>query len=86
MVTVQLTQQLADLLAVDAVTRIPAVDDVGAVVDALEAAAPGVRDRLVDAGRLRRFVLVFVDGEQADLATPVAEGSHVRFLGAVAGG
>ena len=36
---------------------------------------PGLRDRLVEAGpRLRPHINVFVDGEPADLATPVRAG------------
>jgi molybdopterin synthase sulfur carrier subunit len=61
--------------------------DVGAVIDALEARVPGMRDRLVEAGpRLRRHINVFVDGEPADLATAVGPGATVHVIPAVSGG
>ena len=54
-------------------------------------AHPGFRDRLFDdSGALRRFVNVFVADEDVrflqGLATPVAEGSTVSIVPAVAGG
>ena len=61
--------------------------DVAAVIDALDARVPGLRDRLVEAGpRLRRHINVFVDGEPADLATPVGPGATVHVIPAVSGG
>jgi len=63
----------------------------GASVDeilrALDEAAPGMRDRLVEEGpRLRRHINVFVDGQPADLATPVAATATVHVIPAVSGG
>ena len=63
----------------------------GATVDqvltALDDAAPGMRDRLVEEGpRLRRHINVFVDGQPADLATPVGAGATVHVIPAVSGG
>ena len=51
----------------------------------------GLRDRLYDdAGSLRRFVNVYVAGEDIrfldGLATPVADGAELTILPAVAGG
>ncbi|MCO8272037.1 MoaD/ThiS family protein [Actinoplanes sp. TRM 88003] len=37
-------------------------------------------------GAVRRYVNIFVDGEQAGLETPVAPGSEVQVLPSVAGG
>jgi len=64
---------------------------VGEALAALEEAHPGVAERLLDEqGRLRRFVNVFVDDEDVRFAqgleTPVAAGSTVSIIPAVAGG
>jgi molybdopterin converting factor small subunit len=61
--------------------------DVGEVVLALEAAHPGVLDRLCEPGpRIRPFINLFVDGERADMATPVQPRSVIHVVPAVAGG
>lgn len=64
---------------------------VGEVLKALDAAHPGMADRLFDeAGGLRRFVNVFVDEEDvrflSGLETPLSEGQTVSIVPAVAGG
>ena len=64
---------------------------VGEVLKALDVAYPGFGERLFDdAGKLRRFVNVFVAEEDIrfldGLATPVADGDEVTILPAVAGG
>jgi molybdopterin converting factor small subunit len=60
---------------------------VAAVLDALDATIPGLRDRLVESGpRLRPHINVFVDGTPATLATPVADGSVIHVIPAVSGG
>ena len=60
---------------------------VGAILDALDADVPGMRDRLVDAGpRLRPHINVFVDGQPADLTTPVGAAATVHVIPAVSGG
>ena len=73
----------------------PTVDVDGAtladVLEALEGAHPGFRDRLLDDdGRLRRFVNVFVADDDVrfldGLATPVPDGETVSIVPAVAGG
>ena len=57
------------------------------VLTALDGAAPGMRDRLVEEGpRLRRHINVFVDGQPADLATAVGPASTVHVIPAVSGG
>ena len=57
------------------------------VLTALDGAAPGMRDRLVEEGpRLRPHINVFVDGRPADLATPVGPASTVHVIPAVSGG
>ena len=64
---------------------------VGEVVKALEAAHPGVAERILDdGGKIRRFVNIFVDDEDVRFAggleTPVREGATVSIIPAVAGG
>ena len=60
---------------------------VGELLVALDAAVPGMRERLVEAGpRLRPHINVFVDGSPADLATPVSAGATVHVIPAVSGG
>jgi molybdopterin converting factor small subunit len=62
-------------------------DSVDAVLDELDAAVPGMRDRLVEAGpRLRPHINVFVDGSPADLGTPVGTNAVVHVIPAVSGG
>ena len=57
------------------------------VLSALDQAAPGMRDRLVEEGpRLRRHINVFVDGQPADLTTPVGPTATVHVIPAVSGG
>jgi molybdopterin synthase sulfur carrier subunit len=61
------------------------------VLDALFEAHGELRDRLSDGdGGVRRFVNVYVDGEDIrfgdGLQTPVADGQEVQILPAVAGG
>ncbi len=64
---------------------------VGDALKALDAAHPGLADRLFDdSGQLRRFVNVFLADEDVrvleGLATPVAEGQTLSIVPAVAGG
>ena len=64
---------------------------VGEVLKALDAAHPGMGERLFDdAGGLRRFVNVFLDDEDvrflSGLASPVADRQTLSIVPAVAGG
>lgn len=61
---------------------------VGAVIDALDARFPGVRDRLCDGDAMKPGLAVVVDGDTTSLGrlrkvTPDAE---VHFLPAIGGG
>ena len=61
------------------------------VLDALEAMAPGILQRVVsDTGELRRFVNVYVNDDDVrfldGLATPTPAGVTVSIVPAVAGG
>jgi sulfur-carrier protein len=71
-----------------------AVDGSGATLDELlnnlDAAHNGLRERLVDGEKLRRFVNVYLNDEDVrflgGLETPVKDGDTVTVLPAVAGG
>ncbi|MDX8410704.1 MAG: ubiquitin-like small modifier protein 1 [Mariprofundaceae bacterium] len=74
----------ADEVSVDAA-------DVGAMVDALEAAHPGIRERLCDeAGEIRRFVNIYVNDEDVRFLdgrnTALKDGDQVSIVPAIAGG
>jgi molybdopterin synthase sulfur carrier subunit len=65
--------------------------DVASLVDALEAAHPGLRDRLYDGGgELRTYVRVFVNEEDVRFLegkkTALAPGDTVAIVPAIAGG
>ena len=60
---------------------------VSEVIAALDAAWPGVADRLCDAGpTIREHINVFVDGERAVLSTTVPAGATIHIIPAIAGG
>jgi molybdopterin synthase sulfur carrier subunit len=64
---------------------------VGDVLAALDVAHPGFADRLFDdAGKLRRFINVFLDEEDIrflqGVDTPVGAGATLSIIPAVAGG
>jgi sulfur-carrier protein len=60
---------------------------VGEILSALDATVPGMRDRLVESGpRLRPHINVFVDGQPADLGSPVGASATVHVIPAVSGG
>jgi sulfur-carrier protein len=85
--TVLLPRSLLALLP--AAERRSVVDgsDFAAVIAALDARVPGLRDRLVEEGpRLRPHINVFVAGRPADLGTPVAPEDTVHIIPAVSGG
>jgi sulfur-carrier protein len=60
------------------------------VIESVEADNPGIKDRLIDGGDLRRFINVYVNDEDVrfldGLATQVGDGDVVVVLPAVAGG
>ena len=63
---------------------------VGEALDAVYAQHGDLRDRISESGELRRFVNVYVSGEdirfQDGLETPISDGDEVTILPAVAGG
>ena len=58
------------------------------VIDRLDEAFPGIKERLVDQGQIRSNLAVAIDGEIARLGLmeKVAAGSEVHFVPAIAGG
>jgi molybdopterin synthase sulfur carrier subunit len=64
--------------------------NVGEALDAVFAAYGDLRERITQDGTLRRFVNVYVSGEdirfQQGLETAISEGDEVTILPAVAGG
>jgi MoaD family protein len=64
--------------------------NVGEALDAVFAAYGDLRERITQDGTLRRFVNVYVSGEdirfQQGLETTISEGDEVTILPAVAGG
>jgi molybdopterin synthase sulfur carrier subunit len=89
-VTVKLPTQLRDAAGGVSTVQVEGAT-VGEVLDAVFAAHGELRDRLSeDDGSLRRFVNVYVGGEDIrfgdGLQTAVAAGAEVQILPAVAGG
>ena len=89
-VTVRIPSTMRSLTG-DAGTVEVEASTAGEALRALARAHPGVAGRLYDAdGRLRRFVNVFVGDEDIrfheGLETPLANGTTVSILPAVAGG
>jgi len=89
-VTVRIPTQLRELSGGNAEVQTEG-GSVGAVLEGLESAHPGFRERLFDEqGELRRFVNVFLDDEDIrfldGLDTSVEDGDEVTILPAVAGG
>jgi molybdopterin synthase sulfur carrier subunit len=65
--------------------------NVGELLDNLEKAFPGLKERVCDEkGNVRRFVNVFVNGEDIrfleEKATPIKESDEVSIVPAIAGG
>ena len=63
---------------------------VGEVIDHLEAAHPGLKDRLLDAKGIRRFINLYLNEEDVrfldGLATPVKDSDTLTVVPAIAGG
>ena len=60
------------------------------LIDNLDSSHPGLKDRLIESGDLRRFVNVYVNDEDVrftgGLETSLSDGDQVTVLPAVAGG
>jgi len=89
-VTIRIPTQLRALTGGSGDVEVEA-STVGEALKALDAAHPGIAERLLDEqGNLRRFVNVFLADEDVrfldGLATPVAPGQTISIVPAVAGG
>jgi sulfur-carrier protein len=88
-VTVKIPAQLRTLTGNESEAQVEG-SSVGEALDAVYARYEGLRDRITEDGELRRFVNVYVGGEDIrfgkGLDTPVRDGDEVTILPAVAGG
>ena len=88
-VTVKIPAQLRALTANESEAAVEA-GSVGEALDAVYDRYEGLRDRITENGELRRFVNVYVGGEDIrfgqGLDTPVGDGDEITILPAVAGG
>jgi sulfur-carrier protein len=89
-VTVKIPTQLRSVTAGEAETTVDDATTVGEVLDGLYDRYEGLRERIAEDGDLRRFVNVYVGGEDIrfleGLDTPVEDADEVTILPAVAGG
>ena len=89
-ITVKIPTQLRAVTAGEAETAIDDASTVGDVLDGLYERYDGLRERIAEDGDLRRFVNVYVGGEDIrfldGLETAVEDGDEVTILPAVAGG
>jgi molybdopterin synthase sulfur carrier subunit len=89
-VIVKIPTQLRNVTGGEAETSVEDAGTVGEVLDGLYERYDGLRERIAEDGDLRRFVNVFVEGEDIrfldGLDTSVEDGDEVTILPAVAGG
>jgi sulfur-carrier protein len=88
-VTVKIPTQLRAATGGEAEVQVEGAN-VGEALDAVFAAYGDLKERITEDGTLRRFVNVYVSGEdirfQQGLETAISEGDEVTILPAVAGG
>lgn len=89
-ITVKIPTQLRAVTGGDTEAQVDEATTVGEVLDGLYDRYEGLRERISDDGDLRRFVNVYVQGEDIrfldGLETAVEDGDEVTILPAVAGG
>ncbi len=89
-ITVKIPTQLRAVTGGEAEASVEDARTVGEVLDGLYDRYDGLRDRIAEDGELRRFVNVYVGGEDIrfldGLQTAVTDGGEVQILPAVAGG
>ena len=89
-VMVKIPTQLRSVTGGEAEAMVDHATTVGEVLDGLYERYDGLRDRIAEDGDLRRFVNVYVDGEDIrfldGIETVVEDGDEVTILPAVAGG
>jgi molybdopterin converting factor small subunit len=88
-ITVKIPTQLREMTGGAAEVAVTGAT-VQEVLDGLFSEHPALKDRLVDENGLRRFVNLYVGGDDVrfldGLATPIADGGDLTVLPAVAGG
>jgi sulfur-carrier protein len=88
-VTVKIPAQLRNLTGNEAEAEVDG-GSVGEALDALYERFDGLRERITEDGELRRFVNVYVGGEDIrfgdGLDTTLSDGDEITILPAVAGG
>lgn len=88
-IKVRIPSQLRQLTGGESLLEMDA-GSVGSIIMELENRHPGIAERLLDNGELRRFINIYVDGDDIrfgdGLETEVADGSEVSIVPAVAGG
>jgi molybdopterin synthase sulfur carrier subunit len=87
MATVWIPSLMRDLTARQQTLDAPG-KTVGQVIEALDVAYPGLKDRLCEGNRIRPTLAAHVDGRiaQLGLLEPVGEHSEIQFLPTVSGG
>ena len=89
-ITVKIPAQLRPATGGEGEIEVQSAGTVGDALDAVFEEHEGLRERITENGDLRRFVNVYVSGEDIrfgdGLETQVADGSDVTILPAVAGG
>ena len=89
-ITVKIPTQLRSVTSGEAETDVEEASTVGEVLDGLYNRYDGLRERIAEDGGLRRFVNVYVEGEDIrfldGLDTVVPDGGELTILPAVAGG
>ena len=89
-ITVKIPTQLRTVTGGEAETDVDRASTVGEVLDGLYDRYDGLRERIAEDGGLRRFVNVYVQGEDIrfldNQATALKDGDEVSIVPAVAGG
>jgi sulfur-carrier protein len=89
-VTVKIPTQLRSVTGGESEANVEDASTVGEVLDGLYERFEGLRERIAEDGDLRRFVNVYVEGEDIRFLdgrdTAVEDGDEVTILPAVAGG
>jgi molybdopterin synthase sulfur carrier subunit len=88
-VKVRIPSQLRQLTGGDGMAEMDPTT-VGGIIMELENKYPGIAERMLDNGELRRFINIYIDGEDIRFAqgleTEIKDGSEVSIVPAVAGG
>ena len=89
-ITVKIPAQLRPATGGEGEIEVESAGTVGDALDAVFEQHEGLRERITENGDLRRFVNVYVSGEDIrfgdGLATSLDDGAEVTILPAVAGG